>query len=216
MFQDFLATDRKRDDKDHCIVKAIEYLKLPMDDPEALTEYSDIILDKWKLRDHDCIMRFLKSNEYIDNKLNELNFKGVDVKNLTNSYNKLNILRQFETRHGINVWAPQTPTDTEMDSTFYNLIKTVFRTKLTTPQTPEELVKFYGTLVKSATHRNFVKVTKGQVSINTDFVTKHLELNGYKNERRTGFSPEAMEHFGIETRTQSTEFVDASTLGLDA
>ena len=108
-------------------------------------------------------MRFFKSNEYIDNKLNELDFKGIDVKTLTNSYNKLKIIRQFEARYGINVWTPQCPTNTDMDDAFYSLIKTVFRTKLPKPTTPQELVKFYGALVKSATTRKLINVKKARL-----------------------------------------------------
>jgi hypothetical protein len=158
LFNQYLQSEVKGDEKFQTINKSVEFLRLPMTDRETLTEYKDIILDKWALRDHNCIIRFLKSNEYIDNKLSELDFKGIDVKTLTNSYNKLNIVRQFEARYGINVWAPQSPTNTEMDDAFYRLIKTVFRTKLPKPTTPEELVKFYGALIKSATSRNLIRV----------------------------------------------------------
>jgi hypothetical protein len=101
-----------------------------------------------------------------------------------------------------------------MDSTFYNLIRTVFRTKLPKPQTPEDLVKFYGALVKSATNRNCVNVTDGQVKINNETAQHHLNLNGYNHVDRLGFCPEAEAHFGFESNTRLTGLVDASTLGL--
>ena len=103
-----------------------------------------------------------------------------------------------------------------MDSTLYNLIRTVFKTKLPKPQTPEDLIKFYGALVKSATNRNFVNVTKGQVRINNETAQHHLNLNGYKNVDRLGFCPEAEANFGFESSARLTGLVDASTLGLDA
>jgi hypothetical protein len=120
----------------------------------------------------------------------------------------------MESEFGINLWEPQAPTKTEMDDGFYRLARTVFRTKLPKPTNAQEIVEFYGALIKSTTTRKFVNVSKGQVKINTDFVSEHLELNGYKNVDRRGFSQETMTHFGFEV-PQGTEFVDAANLGLD-
>jgi hypothetical protein len=77
-------------------------------------------------------------------------------------------------------------------------------------------VEFYGDLVTSATCRNFIKVKKGVIEINTEFVTEHLELNAFKNETRTRFSPEAPKHCNIQPiRLLSGGMVDVATLGLD-
>ena len=85
LFNEFLESENKLDEKFFNINLAIEYLKVP---ESEVTRFKDIILDKWKLRDHDSIIRFLKSDEYVDHKLTDLSFKGIDVKNLTNNYNK--------------------------------------------------------------------------------------------------------------------------------
>jgi hypothetical protein len=214
LFTEFLQTEVNSDLKFQNIVKAISYLKLPMGSPEILTKFKDVIMDQWKLRDHDSVVRFLKSTDHVDNKLADLSFKGIDVKNLTNGYHKLKIVRQIESDFGINIWEPQAPTKTEMTDEFYRLARTVFRTKLAKPTTSQELVEFYGALIKSATTRKFINVNHGQIKINTEYVTEHLELNGYKNVNKTGFSPEVMAHFGIEV-PEGDGFVDASSLGLD-
>jgi hypothetical protein len=99
-----------------------------------------------------------------------------------------------------------------MKDEFYRLVRTVFRTKLAKPTNAQELVEFYGALVKSVTCRKFININHGQIKINTDFVTEHLELNAFKNEHRTGFSPEAQTHFGFEIPSQ---YVDAASLNLD-
>ena len=170
-------------------------------------------MDKWKVSDHDAVIRFLKSADYINNKMTDLEFKGIDVKNLTNRYHKLKIIREMEAEFGINIWTPQAPTKTEMKDEFYRLVRTVFRTKLAKPTTSKEIVAFYGALVKSATCRNFINIKKGEITINTDFVTEHLELNAFKNEKRTGFSIEAKKHFGIETN--EVPYLDGAELGLE-
>jgi hypothetical protein len=99
-----------------------------------------------------------------------------------------------------------------MSDECYRLVRTVFRTKLAKPTNQQELIEFYGALVKSTTSRKFININHGQITINTDYVAEHLELNEFKNEKRTGFSPEAKQHFGFETPKQ---FVDASSLHLD-
>ena len=136
----------------------------------------------------------------------------MDVKNLTNRYHKLKIVRQLETEYGMNIWSPQPPTKTDMSDDFYRLVRTVFRTKLAKPTNQQELIEFYGALVKSTTCRKFININHGQIKLNPEFVAEHLELNEFKNEKRTGFSFEAKQHFGFEPPNQ---YVDASSLHLD-
>ena len=116
-FTEYLETDQKTDLKFQKITQAIVYLKLPPS-PEHLIKHKEIILDKWKLSDHDSVIRFLKSADHINNKMAELEFKGMDVKNLTNRYHKLKIVRQLETEYGMNIWSPQTPTKTDIQTSF--------------------------------------------------------------------------------------------------
>jgi hypothetical protein len=99
-----------------------------------------------------------------------------------------------------------------MSDEFYRLIRTVFRTKLAKPTNQQELIDFYGALVKSTTSRKFININHGQIKINTEFIAEHLELNEFKNEKRTGFSLEAKQHFGFAT---PCPFVDAASLHLD-
>jgi len=143
----------------------------------------------------------------------ELEFKGIDFKNLTNRYHTLKIVRQLETEYGMNIWEPQAPTKTDMTDEFYRLVRTVFRTKLAKPTNAQELIEFYGALVKSATWRKFINVNHGQIKINTDYVAEHLELNEFKNPNRNGFSTQAMTHFGIQVQVQ--EMVGGGDFGLD-
>ena len=58
LFNQYLESEVKGDEQFQTINKSVEFLKLPMTDRETLTEYKDIILDKWALRDHNCIIRF--------------------------------------------------------------------------------------------------------------------------------------------------------------
>ena len=216
LFEEYLSPEStKSDPKFVRLFDNIMYLSLPWNDPYTLIKYRDIILDKWKIKDHDAVIRFLKSNEYIESKMIDLDIKGIDLKNLKNRYHKLKIVRQFEEEFGINIWGEQNPTKTDMSDAMYKLIRTVFRTRLPKPTTPAELVTFYGALVKSTTSRKFVNVSQGQVRLNTEFALEHLELNSFKNTKQYGFSPEAIEYFGIKVATSDDSFLDPVALGLD-
>ena len=57
LFTQYLETDQKSDPKFQKIYQAIEYLKMPFS-PEHLIKHKELILDKWKLSDHDTAIRF--------------------------------------------------------------------------------------------------------------------------------------------------------------
>ena len=47
LFEEFIASETKEDDKFQTIRKNLEYLKLDVNDVEALRKYKEIILDKY-------------------------------------------------------------------------------------------------------------------------------------------------------------------------
>ena len=117
LFNQYLESEVKGNDKFQKNNQTVEYLKLPYIN-EHLVKYKEIILYKWKVSDHDAVIRFLKSTDHLNNKISDLDFKGIDVKNLTNRYNKLKIIREMEAEFGINIWTPQAPTKTEINMSF--------------------------------------------------------------------------------------------------
>ena len=61
LFDEYLASEAKLDQKFQTINKTVEYLKLPQSNPEVLTRFKDVVMNKWAVRDHDSVIRFLKS-----------------------------------------------------------------------------------------------------------------------------------------------------------
>ena len=53
------------------LIYTLVYLQPPANDPQVLIRFKDIIMDKWKRADHDAVIRFLKSTQYVENKLME-------------------------------------------------------------------------------------------------------------------------------------------------
>ena len=202
LFEEFLAARSKYEDKFANILKQIDYLKLPIDEPNVLRQHRAIIIDKYACMDHDAIIRFLKSDEYVDRRVFEYQFTGFDTKVLTNRYHKLKLVRDMEAKFGLNVWGQSVPTQSEMSEDFYRLIKTTFGTKLARPTTAEQVFKMYANLVKSCASRQFINCTQGAIKLNTAVVAEHLALNKYKNPRCLGFSDQAVETFKIQVQTE--------------
>ena len=67
------------------------YLKLANEDDEILKEFKDIILDKFKIHEHDNLIRLLKTDEYI-----ESNKYDRDVKHYNDTLDKIKVLRQLK------------------------------------------------------------------------------------------------------------------------
>ena len=202
LFDEFLAARNKYDDKYTNFLKQVDYLKLPIDQPEILKQYQTVITDKYACMDHDAIIRFLKSEEYVNSRVTESQFKCFDPKVLTNRYHKLKLVRDMEAKFGLNVWGQSVPTQSEMSEDFYRLIKTTFGTKLARPTTAEQVFKMYANLVKSCASRQFINCTQGAIKLNTAVVAEHLALNKYKNPRCLGFSDQAVETFKIQVQTE--------------
>jgi hypothetical protein len=98
----------------------------------------------WKLSDHDAVIRFLKSADHLNNNMADLELTGIDVKNLTNRYHRPKIIREMEAEFRINIWEPQAPTNTEMNSIFTDWYEPSFEPNLPSQQPPKKLWNFTG------------------------------------------------------------------------
>ena len=85
-------------------------------------------------------------------------------------------------------------------------IKTAYQTTKSKPQNYKDLLKVYVIMIRHLTCNDFVisktlntKQDKNLVvySLNDELIKMHLELNGFKNENRTGFHEVARERFNI-------------------
>ena len=56
-------------------------------------------------------------------------------------------------------------------------------------------------------------MSKKEIKINDEYAQHHLKLNAFKNIDRTGFSPEAKQHFNIEPK--QGYYRDGAELGLE-
>ena len=218
LFDEFIASENKMDEKFSSIMKNLAYLKLEFYDVEALTKFREIIQDKYKMKEHDAIIRFLKTGSYIDNQLKELQAQSIDVKLMTNPYHQVKLLKHLENTYGLNIYnldAKVEDTNFELDEKLFALIKRSFNCTRKKPTTYNTYKQMYVALVKSATGRDIIVSKKCNQKnedkgihrhfLNDNLIQTHLELNKYKNKGCKGFSDEAICKFGIKVATQDVD-----------
>jgi hypothetical protein len=228
LFKEYLTAEDKTLVKFDMFNKNVEVLGLPINNVDLLEKYKDQIMDKYKLNEHMDIIRLLKSDEYIDQKINNAIENGFDLKLPSNIYNKIKLLRVIETTYNIKPLDVdfKNEGDITMTDEVFTLFKTLFRTQKKKPNNYKELKKLYVGIIKSITCNDIItskrnkKRTGGNrdendYKLDVDFIKLHLELNKYKNKNMTGFSTVFIDMFNIDVapmQEQDANFID---YGLD-
>ena len=180
-------------------MKHVEYLGISLDDKESLDKFREIIMDKYQVKKHDNIIRLLKSEEYIASKMANLQMHGIDTKNLTNVFQKIQLVKVLEHKYGLDFLKEVGANSGDMDDDFYNLIKRTFRLRNAKPTTAEQINNLYASMFRSITDdKTLVRSGKRGLSTNKALFEHHLELNKIKNNRQTWFSESAIKAFNIE------------------
>ena len=219
LYDEFLASNCKSDPKFQIIMKNLEYLKVNPNDVEALTKYREIILNKYRIKEHDAIIRLLKTKEHIKAQLDDLRFKSIDVKVLTNPYHQVKLLRDLEELYGMTIYNINQKFEGEftMDDAKFKLIKHMFNSVRRKPESFNGYKMMYASLVKSITCKDITQSKRSKAKADRDvmnyildsnLIQTHLELNGLKNQRRRGFSSDAVQTFGITPIEADAEFLD--------
>ena len=142
-------------------------------------------------------MRFLKSDEFVNDKLADLSMNCLEAKALTNTYQMIKVVRTVGATWGFGLLEDAKGEFSKLDDGLYKLVKHVFRLHRPNPDNQQDAGKMYETMVNKATYRNFLKCRKGDVSWNIEAVKTHLELNGLKNTQVLGFAPLVVAKFGF-------------------
>ena len=130
LFTEFLTTEDQQQDKFKALRDNTAYLNLP-NDTAILKKYKDIVRDKFKIEEHNMIMRVLRSDDVIQNKMEAARHNTFNVKVMYNSFYKIQVLRQFEQTYDIGFLDP---TSTAKDAVVmndceYKNIRLLFRTE---------------------------------------------------------------------------------------
>jgi len=139
--------------------------------------------------------------DYITSKLNQLQMNGIDVKTMTNVFQKVYLLKVLEQEFGLDFLKGIGAQKDDMNDEFYNLLKYTFRLRNEKPKTRQEINSLYAAMFRSITgDKTLVRAGKKGLSVNKSIFKHHVELNQIKNKTQQGFSPSAIEVLGIQVQ----------------
>ncbi len=179
IFEDFQA-EPKAEENWHTnpryeqLRKNLHYLHLDPCEAETLGKFKEIVMTRRRVEDHDALMRFLKADEIINDKLAELSLNCLETKAMTNAYHMIKVVRMVGGKWGFGLLEESPGEFAKLDEGLYKLVKHVLKIIRANPENQQEAGKLYETMVNKVTYRNFVKCTKGGLSWNTEDVKTHL------------------------------------------
>lgn len=210
LFNEFVESKCKKQEKYDLFYKHIEFLNIPTD-KETLNTYRNEIMDKHVLQDHLNVIRLLKTDDYINEKLKTAKDNSYDIKNMTMIYSKVKAIRNLETKYDIKPLEIDFQIDgnkpISMSDNEYKYIKNTFRISREKPENYKELRKIYSTMIRNMTSNDLIKTVQGTkketrkqilYSIDNDLVKYHLELNKYSNPDRKHFHNNFVEKYEIK------------------
>ena len=139
-------------------------------------------------------------------------------------YHKLKILRQLEQLYNIvnfNTYNLNNKIVVMFDDNLFTLIKGVFRTRMTKPETNIDVLKLYVNLLKGLTSNDIVisnyatkRHTGRNYKINDELLLHHLKLDKYININMVNYNKELLKFIGIDISEDTTEYVKNSNLDI--
>ena len=104
LFNDYLKSKNKSDEKYDHIHKRASLLNLNKGDEEQLTTYKDYIMNKYKLSEHLNVVKLLKSDEYLKDSFDMLKATSLNINLLRYTEYKLILVREFENYMAYPLW----------------------------------------------------------------------------------------------------------------
>jgi hypothetical protein len=198
MFEEFLQDTDRSKDKYNIINNNIDYLGIKTD--EQVITYKDIVLDNYKVEDHNNIISLLKEGKYIENKLTELKESSYDVKQYVSKFHKIQLLLNIDEKYKLKFLEVDFKHEgnIDFDDDLFKVFKNLFRSVKQKPTNYSELRQLYIGIIKNITVNDIVeskringraegKRGEYRYTLNKDLINKHLELNQIKNKDSHGF-----------------------------
>ena len=196
--------------EDLTLLANIQMLKLEKAPTETITKYKDIICDKFKLDEHLNIIRAFKDEEFVQQKIFDLERDNYNITVMSSTYHKIKHIKSLEQRMKIQKYQINAKLD---DITYFNipdneyiLICKLFEKIRKKPLTKDELFKLYISMLRNVMSSEFVISTKGTTrdnqkisyTLNKDFVKFHIDLNMFSNPYLRNFDVDILTSLGIE------------------
>jgi hypothetical protein len=158
---------------------------------ESLQKYKSILQNVKEYDGYGKIMRYLRSDDYIDEKLETLMKGGFDIATCINPYLKVKALRIIEEKFDTNISSGAINGEDgpiELDECIFKLARATFKQKK--PTSKHALLKFFVAAIKHHVSPDIVETSrvrhgdnrsKYNYRLNTELVLQHLVLNSLKN-----------------------------------
>jgi len=168
-------------------------------DSELLTKYKDVIIDQNNFENHLNIIRFLKSDLFIENKLTELTKNSFTVTIINNVYNKIYLLRKLMTKYHLDYFnikfTKPDLSEIKFDENEWDCIKKIFRITKEKPKNMYEMIIQIVGMIKNITCPNLIVAKRIRLKndrfylydFNYDYITHHLELDNFSNTNNSHF-----------------------------
>lgn len=179
-YEDFIKL-YKSGDKDKLkgyekYIERINILNLKHDELD-IDKFGYLVYDEYNLNSYFNLLKLFKTDEYINEKIDDLNIKSYSIKIVNNVHNKIYLLRKFEKLFNIKPFDFDFKLDDNdisklTDSEFIKY-KKIFRSEKKKPVKFNEFKTFYKQMIDNISGQNLNLIFSKKVKINGIVVTKY-------------------------------------------
>lgn len=190
----------------------LERLKtLPLSNDELLLDiFGKLVMDEHEYKSYFNILKLFKTNDYINTHIDDLKKTSFENKIINNIYNKIFLLRQFEslfniTPFDLNFGIDELNIDKFTDDNF-KLYAFVFRSnKKTKPKTVTSIRAFYAQMIKNIAGINIIKSSQNQKDgirirkyfLDDDIIKKYYNLS-IRCDNELNYDYDLFKYFNIK------------------
>jgi hypothetical protein len=197
-FNDYINAIDKNLIQYDTINKRIKLLNLP-DDLKIVEKYKEVISNEHKFNEHLNIIRFLKTDEYIEHKLNNVIEQSFNVTYISNIYNKIKLLRhlmnQFQVEYFNIKYDKPNLKEIKLDDKQWELFKKLFRITKDKPKNHYELIIMIVGMIKHITCPQICDMTRYKHNkeryvmheLNFETIKYHIDLNKFSDIEQMHF-----------------------------
>ena len=220
---DEYVNDGDKDNKTYeCINKRASLLNLDRENIEQLTQYKDILMNKYKLSEHLNVIKLLKSDEHLTSKLQSVYNAGLKTNLLRYDEYKLLLVRAFEGFYHmgpLEVGAFERLREFKpLDKQLFNNIVRAFGSKKKEPESTKDLLYLYLLMIRHLTNGEIVNRARCKrrgaerdtytYSLNEAFVRYHIEVNEYSNKYHKNYHECFIDKYKLRVRQEARPLVD--------
>jgi hypothetical protein len=161
--------------------KYIERIKILNLKPDELDidKLGYLVYDEYNLNSYFNLLKLFKTDDYIDEKMDDLNIKSYSVKMVNNVYNKIGLIRKFEKLFNIQPFDFDFILENDgdinklTDSEFIKY-KKIFRSEKKKPAKLNDLKIFYKQMIENITGNKLDIITQKRIVINNKKIRKYF------------------------------------------